>query len=81
MLVLLKKKRRDSKKVYIGDKLNLIYRFCGVFFVMIGFCVFCRKKSISIFSKRKGYSLFFSILLINLREIYKFDTFFFNNKK
>lgn len=82
MLYLLKKKnKRDINKIYIGDKLNLIYRFKGVFFVMMGFCVFNRQKSISIYAKKKNSHVFFSILFLNLRNIYKFDTFFFNSIK
>lgn len=81
MLYLLKNKIKDMDKVYVGDKLNLIYRFKGVFFVMMGFCVFNRQKTISIYTKKKNFYLFFSILLINLRIIYKFDTFFFNSIK
>lgn len=81
MLFLLKKKTKDMSKIYVGDKLNLIYRFKGVFFVMMGYCVFNRQKMISVFTKKRNYYLFFSILLINLRDIYKFDTFFFNSIK
>lgn len=81
MLFLLKKKKKDASKVYVGDKLNLIYRFKGVFFVMMGFCVFNRQKTIGIYTKKKNFHLFFSILLVNLRDIYKFDTFFFNSIK
>lgn len=81
MLFLLKKKKKNISKVYVGDKLNLIYRFKGVFFVMMGFCVFNRQKTICVYTKKKNFHLFFSILLLNLRDIYKFDTFFFNNIK
>ena len=48
---------------------------------MMGFCVFNRQKTVSIYVKKKNFYLFFSILEINLRDIYKFDTFFFNNIK
>ena len=81
MLFLLRKKNKENKKVYIGDKLNLSYRCKGVFFVMMGFCIFKRKKIIGIFSKKKQFHLFFCILYLSLREIYKFDTFFFNSIK
>ena len=80
MLYLLKKKNL-KEKIFIGDNLNLIYRFKGVFFVMMGYCVYNRLKSISVFAKKKNYFLYFSILFINLRDIYKFETFYFNSKK
>ena len=46
---------------------------------MMGFCVYNRQKTISIYAKKKVFYMFFSTLLKNLRDIYKFDTFFFNN--
>lgn len=78
MLFLLKKKNFVSK-LYIGDKLNLIYRFKGVFFVMMGTCVFNRKKDLCLYSKRKNNFIFFNILFLNIRDIYKFETFSYNS--
>lgn len=81
MLSLLKKKKKDSSKIYIGDKLNLIYRFKGVFFVVLGITVVLRSKSIGVYSKKKGFFLIFSSILKNIRNIYKFDTYFFHSIK
>jgi hypothetical protein len=81
MLFLLNKKKKLKGLIYVGDKLNLIYRFKGVFFVMLGNCIFNRQKSIAIYLKKKNYSFIFTILFINIQKIYKIDTFYFNNKK
>lgn len=81
MLFLLKKKKKDSKKIYIGDRLNVIYRFKGVFFIMIGFCIFHRNKTLCVFSKKKAFSLYFLILIKNINVINKLATYYFNNKK
>jgi len=67
--------------MYIGDKLNLIYRFKGVFFLMLGICVLNRKKTIGLYAKKKNFFLFFVILLKIVRDVFKFDTYFFNNIK
>lgn len=81
MLFLIKKKKKIDMLTYIGDKLNLIYRFNGVFFVMMGICIYNRKKTISIFAKKKSFYIFFSLLYLNLKTIYKFESFFFAQKK
>lgn len=78
MLYLLYKKKKDKKKAYIGDRINVIYRFKGVFFIITGFCVFNREKNLGIFSKKKNFFVVFSVLKINIHNLKKLDTFFFN---
>jgi hypothetical protein len=78
MLYLLYKKKKDKQKAYIGDRINVIYRFKGVFFIITGFCVFNREKNIGIFSKKKGFFVLFSVLKKSIYMLQKLDTYFFN---
>lgn len=79
MLYKLKKQKKISTKVYIGDRVNIMYRFKGVFFIITGICVFNREKNIGIYAKKKIYYTFFSILKKSIHSIKKLDTYYFNN--
>ena len=81
MLYRLRKKIKISELIYVGDRINVIYRFKGVFFIITGICVFNRKKNIGIYSKRKNFFTIFSILKKNINVLKKLDTYFFNNIK
>ena len=79
MLYKLKKKKKLSNIVYVGDRINVMYRFKGVFFIITGICVFNREKNIGIYAKKKTYYTFFSILKKSIHSIKKLDTYYFNN--
>jgi hypothetical protein len=78
MLYLLYKKKKNKNFVYIGDRINVIYRFQGVFFIITGFCIFNRKKNIAIYSKKKIFFVVFTILKKSIYTLNKLDTFFYN---
>lgn len=81
MLYRLQKKKKIFGTVYVGDKINVIYRFKGVFFIIIGVCIFNREKSLGVFSKKKEFFTIFSILKLSINLIKKLDTYYFNNIK
>ncbi len=81
MLYLLRKNSKNKKKIYIGDRVNIFYRFNGIFFIIAGYCVLRRHKSLCIYAKKKQHHLFFSVLYKNIYRIDKLDTFCFNNLK
>lgn len=78
MLYKLKKKEKLNK-VYIGDRINVIYRFKGVFFIITGICVYNRSKNIGVYAKKKNFFTIFSLLKKNISLIKNLDTYFFNS--
>lgn len=68
------------EKKLIGRPLKIVYRFKGVYFLMSGNCIYNRKNSIAVMSKKKEYFVVFTILKKNIYFISKLDTFFFDNK-
>lgn len=80
MLYLLNKKQKNFDEIFIGDRVNVIYRFNGVFFFVTGFCVLNKKASLCILSKKKEFFFFFYISKLHIHIKKSLNSFFFNKK-
>ena len=81
MLKLLKKKENYMvKQFFIGDRVNLIYRFKGVFFIVTGLCIFNKPNSFCILSEKRPYYFFFNILNLNIYSVTNLNSFSFDKK-
>jgi hypothetical protein len=81
MLKFLKKKNKNHSKIYLGDEVNIFYRFKGVFFLFTGFCTLNKKNTICLYAKKKFHFVFFTIIRKNINVINKLHTYFFDNLK
>lgn len=68
MLYLLNIKKNPRSFTYLGDKLNIFYRFKGVFFLFTGFCTLKKKKTLSLYEKKKQHFVFFLISRFNIHK-------------
>jgi len=81
MLKILNNIKNNKIKINIGDEVNIYYRFKGVFFLYAGFCISNKKKTISLYCKKKQFYAIFTVLKKNVNKIKNLHSYYFNNLK